>query len=827
MKVSKLFSVFLVFLFFVFVGNTYGIETAALMSIMSNADSAKVDISSLKSLKKEQVDKKEKAQKKDLNMYHDPVDQEQVQQLQRYEESLQLSPIEKMYNGGAFETAFSLDTGKIPAVYKNSPILVRMIELKEKYKNAIRQFGYDIFQNNSGVSFSTFDIPVGPDYIVGPGDQLVIRIWGKIDESLDLTIDNQGRIYIPRVGHIFLGGEKYGKVKDIIEQAIAKYYVNFEISVTIGKLRSIKVFVLGDVLKPGAYDVSALSTAFMALYAAGGPTKMGTLRKIQVKRGNKTVRNMDLYDYLLKGNRKQDIALEAFDTIFVKSIGKTLKISGAINKPGIFEIKDKTSVYNVLNKLAGGFSTHSYKKRIQLERISGGQKKIVMDLDFSSEKKMRNVLQKEFVQEGDCINIYSILGKQFNYLTINGAVNRPGNYEFAESFTLQELIEQADGFLDNAYLERIDVSRYINEDEAELISVDYQQEDGKKFRLKQWDKIKVYTKNYVLGSFQVAVEGAVRRPGSYSLYKDMYLSDLVFLAGILPEASYAKCELYRKLKGEDDEIIPINLKEVVSHPKTSSSDFLLEDRDHLFVRFDPTMRKVFQVKLSGKFMYPGTYYAKAGESLEDIINRAGGYEKNAFVKGAVFKRVAIGKKNVTDRVNILREEKKKIIYNQVAVDDAAVAKKFSESKIAVLGFLQEKLGEDAGRLVVNLYDKKDGNALKIIIEDGDSLYIPEMPTSVQLVGGVQNSISVLYNKGKDVNYYINKAGGFSEFADRGNIYLFKADGSVQKNVTKVEVGDTIYIPENIRFHFNMLDVVAKVTEIGFQIFTVVKILGFF
>ena len=295
------------------------------------------------------------------------------------------------------------------------------------------------------------------------------------------------------MGYISLAGVTFGEAPKVIKSALERYYVNFEVNVSMSKLKTIKVFILGHVQYPGAYDISSLSTLYMALYSSGGPTKTGTLRKIQLKRNNRIVKTVDLYDYLLKGNSEQDIALKSYDTIFVPAIDDVVLIEGEVKQPGIFEIRKNTSVYDALIVMAGGIHATAYEKHIQIERVHNQDHKTIMDITFHNSEEVVTKMKKSKLKNGDRIHIFSINKEKRNVVTIEGNVQRPGEYELQEGMTLSQLIEKAKGIKPDTFTKRIEIFRYVSDQQRKVMFKDIETPSGNQFILKEWDIVKVLT----------------------------------------------------------------------------------------------------------------------------------------------------------------------------------------------------------------------------------------------------------------------------------------------------------------------------------------------
>lgn len=692
--------------------------------------------------------------------------------------------------------------------------------LKEKYQNTPRQFGYDVFKMGFNEAPLSMDVPVGLNYILGPGDMLVIRLWGKLEETLEVTVDRGGKIYLPKVGNVSLAGAKFEDATKIIKKALEKEYVNFDISVTIGQLRTIKVFILGDVDRPGAYDVSSLSTVFMALYLAGGPTKQGSLRNIVLKRKGKAVKTIDLYDYVLYGNRRQDAGLEAFDTIFIPTIGDVAKVEGMVKRPAIFEVSGKASIYDSI-KYAGGLSSYAYAKRVQLTRVQEDGSLKIKDFYFKDKAELKSIMRYKSLKNGDVVKLFPAMKEKYNVVYIDGNVFRSGDYEYVSGVTLNTVIERS-GLKSGSYLKRVDVYRYVSDNLRKFMYVDFTTEEGRKFRLKDRDMIKVYSEVDVRGAHFVSVEGAVKDPGKYRLMWNMRVLDLTFVAGLDSYAELGQVELFRKTPQGDEKVISINLAAAFQDPK-SKHNIKLKHQDRLFLRQDAKYIETPALEVRGQVKYPGKYLIREGEKLSSIFKRAGGFTDKAFLKGCVFKREAVKGRERQGQVRILEEEKKRLIFDQSRLGNMSAETQFLYKE--AMSFLEEKIKYNSGRVVIDLKplsEFKDG-VDDVVVASGDAIYVPEIPSSVQVNGGVQEQTSIVYIPGKNCQFYIDRVGGYTQFADMSKYYVIKANGLVLQNANLVERGDIIYVPEQIRVHIDWLDIVTKVAQTVMATITTYKL----
>jgi len=678
------------------------------------------------------------------------------------------------------------DSIAIPQYYFTQEIKKQMIPttanalLDEKLEETIiKQFGYDIF-NADLDNILDMNIPVSDDYILGSGDNLIIRIWGKIEQQIEVTIDNNGKVYIPKIGNILLSGISYKNAHTVIKKALQKQYVNFELSLTMGSLKTIKVFILGEVNNPGSYDISSLSTLFTALHAANGPTKKGTLRNIKLKRNNKTITTVDLYQYLLSGNNNHDQKLKNYDTIFVPPIGSIIKIEGDVKRPAIYELNGKTSVHSAIYKLAGGVWGTSDQSIISVKRISSNKRRTLLNIE-TNHKNLVETLKKTIVKDNDQITISSILDEEKNTVRIIGAIKKPGIYSYTPNMSLLNLIQKAEGIASRADKKKIKLFRYISNHQKELIIIDgTEKETLINTKLKDWDVIEIdeIIKEYVF------IQGSVESPGTYQRFKNLTVSDLIQLATLSPSAAL-KGELIKYNAENESKVISLNISNILSNPQ-STENYVLEANDTIFIPDNPELKTKKSITISGEVLYPGTYIINHNESLQSIINRAGGFTKEALINGLELNRQSIKNKEISGHKFFMEEEQKRILFT----------KEFLENQKPILSFIKEQEKKSQGRIIIDF--KKENILNNIILENNDSINIPKKSNIISVIGGVQTARGVYYKKNKSTRYYVNKAGGRNQFALKRKTYVFKANGVIKKNPSKIELGDTIYIPQEIK-----------------------------
>ncbi len=585
-------------------------------------------------------------------------------------------------------------------------------------KRRLRQFGYDVFRIPASTFAPVEDVPVGPEYVLGPGDSLIIYVWGLVESVFTETINRNGEIFIPKVGTLRVWGLSFERAEQLIRDQLSRVYTGFRISVTLGRLRTIRVFVVGEVTRPGAYTLSALSTLTNALFVAGGPSKQGTLRRVAVLRQNKVVSEMDFYEFLLRGDKSQDIRLESGDTVFVPSIGPTVGLVGNVNRPAIYELKGETQVTDLL-AMAGGVSPSGYLQRLQLERFRANTERVVQDfnlLDFT-QRGLQNA--NPFLRDGDLVRVFPVDPRIYN---------------------------------------------------------------------------------------AVSLEGPVKRPGTYELRQGMRLGELVIRDELLPEAYLDRAEVVRVKEDLSAEVIPFSIREVWAGQPAANLELRPLDRVVISTEFRPAAT----VAVSGLVKRPGRYTIILGERLSSLLERAGGFLPDASLRGAVFTRESVRRIEREQLEKFVRTQEQSMLAEAAAVtagtteltavDRAGTA----TAQGAVIAQRRELLralagGVTLGRVAIHLepVEKLKGSPDDIVLEDGDSLFIPQQPTSVAVLGAVRNATAVLYKEKENMEYYINRAGGPTPEADVDQIYIIKPDGSAVASFVPlryVEVGDTIIVP---------------------------------
>ncbi len=606
----------------------------------------------------------------------------------------------------------------------------------------IDQFGYNLFRLpayrpqpiNCRRPLSRFapaeTTPVGPDYLLGPGDELKITLWGKLNMDYAPIIDAEGKIVFPEIGVLHLAGLTFAETKGYLEKELSRYYraSEVQINISMGRLRSIRIFVIGKVQRPGSYTLSSRSSLINAVLSSGGPTKSGTLRDIQVKRNGETIVHFDLYDFLLKGDKTNDVRLMPEDVIFVPSVGPLVGIVGHVKNPAIYEMKDDLRLLDLID-MAGGLTATAFKGRVQVQRIQDHQlisffEGNLVDVTKEGEKNL-------LLQDGDIVRIFPVIEERRTVI-LSGAVGSPGEFGITPGVTrVKDLINQAGGLLYYAFAE------------------------GNITRVK------------------VTQEG--------------------------PKTEYIPIHLKKALKGDP------------------SHNILLEMNDYIFVRSIPEWQLYRKVQLNGEVQFPGEYTIKQGEAISSVIRRAGGFTEKAYLKGAVLTREsvkALQRRHLDETIARLEQR----LLSHVAGDlDTVIS---NESALLEKGALEQrqlllarlKAIQPLGRLPIELgpLDAFEGSFSDIPLEEGDTLVVPERPSSVQVLGSVYNQGSYLYSQKMELWDYITKSGGIGKDADEDEMYILKVDGTaVSRRLTdrfffsstfanlELDPGDTIVVPEKI------------------------------
>lgn len=648
-------------------------------------------------------------------------------------------------------------------------------------------FGRNIFTNKNLSFEPDMNVATPQDYRLGPGDEIIIDIWGASENSIRQEISPDGCITIPGLGMISLNGLNIADAREYLKSELSKIYADEgnQIQVTLGNTRSIKVNVMGEVMVPGTYTLSAFASVFHALYSAGGITDLGSLRDIRVARNGNTVANVDVYEYILQGKTDGNISLQEGDVIIVPTYEAIVKVEGKVKRPMKYEMKSDESISTLL-KYAGFFAANAYKNSVRVVRQEGRQFSIatVERDDFASFK----------VMDGDVVSADSIINRFSNKLEVVGAVYRPGIYEFCENInTVKELLTQADGLLGDAFTNRAVLYRQRENLTSEVLSVDVKgimNGTSPDVELKNNDLLYIPSIHDIKYTGDVYISGEIKNPGVYPYSDNMTLEDFVITAGGLKdEASLVRVDVSRRIKDNKG----TEVTETVGQNFTfglkdgfivdGEPGFVLEPYDQVFVRKSPGYNVQKNVKVNGEVLYEGEYSLNfKNERLSSLIERAGGITAFGYAKGAKLTRVANDdeKKRMEDVLKLMRRELGEGLTDSLKLE--------LDSVFTVGINLEEALA-------------KPGSSADIVLREGDVISVPEMTSTVKINGAVMMPNTVTYMDGENVKYYLNQAGGYSQSAKKSKKFIIYMNGQVERvkaRSKKVEPGCEIVVPNKVK-----------------------------
>ena len=515
----------------------------------------------------------------------------------------------------------------------------------------LNQYGYDFFKEDVPAFTPLRNVPVGSDYIIGPGDEIKILMWGRLDGTYDLEVDSEGTLSLPEIGPLTVAGLTFGELKKLVKRKV-EAITGVNANVSMGGLRTIDIFIVGEAKHPATYSVSSLSTVVSALYASGGPSKNGSLRGITVFRNEKVVATPDLYDFFIQGMKNDDIRLQTGDTIFIPVLGPVVGVAGAVRRPAIYEMKGEQTIGEVIG-LAGGILPTGELKNVVVERIEGHQRRILKSFNLDSSHTGADGNLKMVLKDFDVIKIYPIHERVRQVVYLEGHVKYPREYELKPGMRLLDIIPSYDLLLPEPYLPQAEIIRLIPPDlHPELIEFNLgalMGGDGdQNLALQDQDRVIVYDTWQKKDIPEVTIAGAVRNPGAYRLYKGMTIKDLIFQAGNLTNNAHTeKATMSRVVPGSTGtENISLDFSPEKAMAGLSPDNMSLKRDDSVRIREIPEYREALERKvyLEGEFVFPGEYVFSEGDRMSYVIEKAGGLTENAYPFGAMFFR-GICKKN--------------------------------------------------------------------------------------------------------------------------------------------------------------------------------------
>ncbi len=668
-------------------------------------------------------------------------------------------------------------------------------------------YGASLFEHVP-TTFAPLDaLPVMPDYILGPGDQIDLRVWGQINFNESLTVDRSGDVFLPLVGRINVSGLRFEQVHDVLKSAIGRVHKNFDLSANMGRLRSIEIFVVGQASRPGTYTVSSLSTLVNAVFASGGPSSRGSMRRIELKRSDKLITTFDLYDLIMRGDKSKDVRLQPGDVVFIPKAGPRVAISGTVETPAIYEIKNGTSLGDVLDD-AGGLSAVASGKRAILERVNQHSALQSNDIELNAEGLAK------LLQDGDIVRLLPLIPRFENTIMLRGNVADPVRLPWHEGMRISDVLPDKEALLTRNYWTERNRLRDEKQEKAELATRDA-------------DPNPAATMTPTAQAFH---EEARNTTSDKSLAATVSIEDNApvryfglqnDVQPLAPDIDWNFASIERIDKQTlTTHLIAFNLGRVVIN-HDSSSDMVLEPGDviTIFSRADiatPRSEQTKYVRLEGEINMAGVYSAQPGEKLRQLVMRAGGLSANAYLYGLQFTRESTRREQQKRYSEFLDQLERDINQSASTIagrvlssDQGASAQASVASQRAMVDHLRQ--APSTGRIVFNLDPGADGvsSLPDLPLENGDRLFVPSVPLTMNVVGTVYNQSSFLFASDLRLGDYLKEAGGPAPSADKNHIFVIRANGFIVARETRsrpfnanfeslrMYPGDTVVVPTNL------------------------------
>ena len=745
--------------------------------------------------------------------------------------------------------------------------------------HGLKPFGYELFEGKPSTFAPVTEIPVPANYTLGPGDELRVQLWGNENRQLSLVVSRDGTIDMPERGPVNVAGMSFQQTREEISRLVAEQYIGVKAAVSLGELRSMRVFVLGEARTPGSFSVSSLSTITNALYVSGGIRHTGSLRNVQLKRNGKVVNTLDLYDLLLKGDTSGDVRLQPGDAVFIPAVGPRVGIDGEVYRPALYEIKNSTTLNDLVN-LAGGLTSQAYPQITRIERTNQDFLRVIAEADLTNDQGKRAK-----VKAGDRVSVASIADVSGQYVEITGAATREGKFAWVPGMRVSSIIRNLDsdllpiadtnsaaivrtnpdtqqisvlslelknavanpgGPVDLIMQEKDQLLVFADEGKGDFkqsfpenpekgnggdVAQEDAEDEGDTNRFSRdtlFDPVVKRLKAQATPSTPqqtMTISGPVRYPGEYPLPATGKVKDAIVMAGGLTDSALMlDAELARRSLNrngvEQTQLRTISLADAMN----DQIDLQLQSRDRLMVRSIPLFGATRTIKLEGEVVYPGEYTFSDGETLVDVLKRAGGLTSNAFPRGAVFTR----KKLRELEAQRLLEAEKRLQGDLLGVQ--LEGDNFGGQSAQRVEQVQRLLDDvqtsrPVGRMVIELASVlEDSSYQSIRLQDGDTLNVPIIPQAVSVFGEVQFPTSHLHSEGLTVDDYLERSGGPTRQADESRVYVVKADGSVmlpEKSAwfggrsQQLQPGDTVIMPIDVD-RLNQLELWTNVSQIVYQ-----------
>lgn len=708
-----------------------------------------------------------------------------------------------------------------PNPYPNLPSTAALYSQFPDDTKGLTRFGSEIFRPDVvGLSQFPMDLPAGPDYVLGPGDTLKLDIWGGVSQNLTRTVDREGRVSLPDAGPAVVAGLSLAQAQKLIQEKLEPQYHNARVDVAVTRVRTVRIYVVGDVQRPGAYDISALSTPLNALYAAGGPTATGSLRVVKHMRGTRVMGEMDLYDLLLRGVRQGIEHLEPGDTILVPTVGPLVAVTGGVRRPAIYELLADTQLADVL-EMAGGVPVSASMDNIKVERIEAHDKRVMLNVKLprgSGQTPLRDAVGSFWVKDGDRISVSPILPYSDRTVYLLGHVYRPGSYPYRDGMQVTDLLHSYQDVLPEPAI-HAEIIR-LQPPDFHPVTIEFNLASAlagdSGITLQQFDTVKIFGR-YEADAPTVAVYGEVLRPGEYPMSAGMTASALVEMAGGFRRSAYRDSASLASYVVENGQKVSTDQKTVRIGAAVSgetSADVRLQPGDVLTVLQIPGWSDIGRsVIIRGEVVYPGNYGINEGERLSTFLRRVGGFTASAYPAGIVLERDDVRKVEEQGRRELIQRLETSgasvhISPNTTGKDQADVMQAVRQQQAQAIARLRSQ--PVPGRLVVTISGdiaEWENTPSDIMLRGGDTITVPKVPNFVLSYGQVYNANAITYKPGKTAEWYLKQAGGPTQLANKKGIYIIRANGSVVSSGgtadlfsggvmnTKMHPGDVLVVPE--------------------------------
>jgi len=716
--------------------------------------------------------------------------------------------------------------------YRNLPALRDLYTQSPTDDRTLERFGAALFRNSASTQDKiSLDIPVGPDYVLGPGDEVIIEYWGSSSQRAQLTVDREGRILLPEAGAVMVAGRTLTEAQELVRKSLTHQLKGISVDLSLAKLRTVRVYVVGDVKNPGAYDLSSLSTPLSALIMAGGPTDTGSLRTVKHFRRKKLVEEVDLYDLMLKGVNSSDSVLQSGDSILVPTAGPQVTVAGMVRRPAIYELHDEQTLDQAL-ELAGGVTVSGELGRIKVERIEAHERKEMLSVSLPANadtKTIEAAFQRFSIKDGDTVTISSIPPYSNQAVYIQGHVFRPGKYPYKEGYKVTDLIHSFADLLpepaDRAEIVRLHPPDY----RPQVIPFDLHEVLDRQVNvpsLQPFDTIRVFGR-YETDAPKVSIFGEVLHPGEYPLSDGMTAAELLRLAGGFKRSAYAgSADLgsYAVLNGERVELDHRRILLAQALIGTPDTDAVLKPGDVLTI---PQLGGWSDIggaaTVSGQVLHPGRYGIQTGERLSTILKRVGGFLPEAYPYGALLDRAQVREAASKNRDEMIRRLQEQGLQSDgTGRPESTTVAKQRQALIDKLKQIQP-----TGRVVIRIsadIKKWENTPADIEVRAGDSLIIPKTLNFVLVAGQVYNPTGITYMRGRHASWYLRQAGGPTSLANKKDIFVIHANGSVagrgsggwwSGSISNIVLlpGDTIYVPDKVSGGSNLFKNLGQTTQI--------------